>query len=210
MYTVDLHTPSEQHQAQVIHIAPGTVGVVQEIVKDEVSAQKLMCDVTITIGAHACVTYEFATTEIDHVVRTITLVLEGEYAQAQCIAAYQVQGTARHELYVRQMHTAAHTKSSSGIKMVLKDQANVIYRGYVYIDPQAHQANAVQDYKALILSPQAKISAQPELEILHDKVACKHGVAIGQINKEHLFYGMSRGLDIESVTKLITDGFLIV
>ncbi|MFQ5407050.1 MAG: SufD family Fe-S cluster assembly protein, partial [Anaerolineales bacterium] len=47
----------------------------------------------------------------------------------------------------------------------------------------------------------------PGLEILADDVRCTHGATVGQLEAEHVFYLMSRGISYEDAKKLIVDGF---
>jgi Fe-S cluster assembly protein SufD len=52
------------------------------------------------------------------------------------------------------------------------------------------------------------MDAKPELEIYADDVACAHGSAIGELDKDALFFLRSRGLDEASARYLLVAGFI--
>jgi cysteine desulfurase / selenocysteine lyase len=51
------------------------------------------------------------------------------------------------------------------------------------------------------------MDAEPVLEIANDNVKCSHGVTLGQISEEELFYLQSRGVSRQQATSLIVQGF---
>ena len=58
------------------------------------------------------------------------------------------------------------------------------------------------------MSNDAEVDVKPELEIFADDVKCSHGSACGQIDKEHLFYMRSRGIDEETAKKILINAYL--
>jgi Fe-S cluster assembly protein SufD len=61
--------------------------------------------------------------------------------------------------------------------------------------------------KAILLSDLAAMNSKPELEIFADDVKCSHGSTCGEIDKEQLFYLMSRGLDEQEAKSLLIEAF---
>ncbi|MFZ3221402.1 MAG: SufD family Fe-S cluster assembly protein, partial [Rhodoferax sp.] len=59
----------------------------------------------------------------------------------------------------------------------------------------------------LLLTPQAVVDTQPQLEIFADDVKCTHGAAVGQLDSEEIFYLQSRGLSRDAARKLLTYAF---
>jgi Fe-S cluster assembly protein SufD len=45
-----------------------------------------------------------------------------------------------------------------------------------------------------LLSDEATINSNPQLEIFADDVKCTHGAAVGQLDEEAMFYLQARGL----------------
>ena len=61
--------------------------------------------------------------------------------------------------------------------------------------------------KSLLLNELARVNLKPELEILADDVKCSHGVTVGNINKEQLFYLCSRGIPLKEAKNLLIGAF---
>ena len=58
-----------------------------------------------------------------------------------------------------------------------------------------------------MLSDWAKINTKPELEIYADDVKCSHGATSGALEKEQLFYLISRGVSPEKAESLLLNAF---
>ena len=61
--------------------------------------------------------------------------------------------------------------------------------------------------KSLLLSNKARVNSKPELEILADDVRCSHGVTIGNLSLEQMFYLRSRGISEVEARKLLVSSF---
>jgi Fe-S cluster assembly protein SufD len=59
----------------------------------------------------------------------------------------------------------------------------------------------------LLLSDDAEIDSKPQLEIHADDVKCAHGVTVGQLSAESIFYLQSRGIDESSARNMLTFAF---
>ncbi len=107
-----------------------------------------------------------------------------------------------------QDHQAPHTESDMTFKNALLGRSRTVFRGVVWLHPEAQQTAAMQSTHALLLSPQARADAIPILEIEADDVRCKHGATTGRIDDDHMFYLMSRGLSYQEAQRMIVSGFL--
>jgi Fe-S cluster assembly protein SufD len=106
-----------------------------------------------------------------------------------------------------QDHRAPHTESDLLLRSVLLDRSRTVFRGVVWLHPEAQQTNAYQANHNLLLSPKARADALPILEIEADDVRCKHGSTTGRIDDEQIFYLMSRGLSYQAAQRMIVQGF---
>ena len=134
--------------------------------------------------------------------------LRGEGAEAKVTGAYATGKRQHIDFDTTQEHAAAHTTSDLSFRGVLADRSSSVWRGMIKVDPGAQQTDAFQDNRNLLLSKRAHADAIPGLEILANDVRCTHAAAVAQIDREQLFYLMSRGLPREAATRLIIDGFL--
>jgi Fe-S cluster assembly protein SufD len=77
----------------------------------------------------------------------------------------------------------------------------------IRVERDAQKTNAYQENRNLLLSERAHADAIPGLEILANDVRCTHAATIGQVDREELFYLMSRGLSRAEAERLIVRGF---
>ena len=84
-----------------------------------------------------------------------------------------------------------------------------VFNGRIHVHPDAQKPDAIQNNQNLLLTDDAIIHTKPELEIYADDVKCSHGSASGNLNKDSIFYLMSRGLDYKQSKELLINGFLL-
>lgn len=104
-------------------------------------------------------------------------------------------------------HKAPDTTSDIASKGVLDGRAKMVFRGLVKIHKEAPRSSGYQKEDTLLLSPDAEADPVPNLEIDNNDVRCSHGTTVGQVDRDKLFYLMSRGLDQEEATRVIVRGF---
>ncbi len=107
-----------------------------------------------------------------------------------------------------QNHVAPGSTSDLLIKGVFDDQSRFYYRGLVRIEKNAQKSHAYQKNQNLLLSKNCFVDSKPYLEILANDVFCTHGSTTGRIDKEMMFYTLTRGLAKPDAEKLLVDGFL--
>jgi Fe-S cluster assembly protein SufD len=133
--------------------------------------------------------------------------LAGEGATSRVTGAYFADGTQHLDYDTFQEHIAPHTTSDFAFKGALRDQATSVWRGMIRVEPDAQKTNAYQENRNLLLSPDTHAVPIPGLEILANDVRCTHGATVGQVDREGLFYLMSRGLSRHDAERLIVRGF---
>lgn len=110
--------------------------------------------------------------------------------------------------HTRQIHHAGGATSNLLYKNVVDDDATAIFAGNIYVAPGAHQTDAYQTNRNMLLSEKATVHSLPGLEILADKVRCSHGSASAPMDEEQLFYLLSRGIPRDEALALVSHGFL--
>jgi len=113
-----------------------------------------------------------------------------------------------HELKTNVNHKNEYCKSSQLVKSVLLDRSKGTYQGKIYVEKNAQKTDGYQLSKALLLSENSAFNSKPELEIYADDVKCSHGSTTSNIDKNSIFYLMSRGLSKEQANKILVEGFL--
>ncbi len=133
----------------------------------------------------------------------------GEHAQAGVYGVIALGGKQHADQYTFINHVKGLNSSIQKYKSILTDQSNSIFRGRVRIEQDAQKANSEQLNNSLMLSREANVSSIPQLEIYADDVKAGHGSTVGQLNKEEMFYFLSRGIDQVTATKMLAYGFVM-
>jgi Fe-S cluster assembly protein SufD len=133
--------------------------------------------------------------------------LNGPGATSRVTGAYFADGEQHLDYDTFQEHIAPSTESDFAFKGALRETARAVWRGMIRVEPDAQKTNAYQENRNLLLSKDAHADSIPGLEIMANDVRCTHGATLGRIDREELFYLMSRGLSRSEAERLIVRGF---
>ena len=133
--------------------------------------------------------------------------LAGPGATSRVTGAYFADGEQHLDYDTFQEHMAPSTTSDFAFKGALRDTARTVWRGMIRVEEGAQKTNAYQENRNLLLSPTAHADSIPGLEILANDVRCTHGATLGQVDRDQLFYLMTRGLTRADAERLIVRGF---
>jgi Fe-S cluster assembly protein SufD len=133
--------------------------------------------------------------------------LAGPGATSRVTGAYFADGDQHLDYDTFQEHMAPSTTSDFAFKGALRERASAVWRGMIRVEPEAQKTNAYQENRNLLLSDKAHADSIPGLEILANDVRCTHGATIGKVDREQLFYLMSRGLARNEAERMIVRGF---
>jgi Fe-S cluster assembly protein SufD len=133
--------------------------------------------------------------------------LAGPGATSRVTGAYFADGTQHLDYDTFQEHIAPSTTSDFAFKGALRDTARAVWRGMIRVEEGAQKTNAYQENRNLLLSKSAHADSIPGLEIMANDVRCTHGATLGRVDREQLFYLMSRGLTHAEAERLIVRGF---
>jgi Fe-S cluster assembly protein SufD len=137
----------------------------------------------------------------------IDVVLREEGSECTLNGLYLVADRQHVDHHTLVDHASPHTRSGELYKGVLDDKATAVFNGRVVIRPRAQKVEAGQSNNNLLLSKEALVNTNPELEIFADDVKAQHGATVGQLNEDHLFYLRSRGLAEEEARQLLIFAF---
>lgn len=134
--------------------------------------------------------------------------LNGRGAEWRFDAAFVGTDNDRCSVSLDTRHNTADCRSESMVKGVVSGRASGEFRGLVYVAPDAQRTDARQQSRNIELGGEARISAQPQLEIYADDVKCSHGATVGHRDEEALFYMRQRGLSEKDAERLQIEGFV--
>ena len=105
-------------------------------------------------------------------------------------------------------HLVGKTVSNMNNYGVARDDSKIVFSGISHITEGAKKSNAKQNAKIIVFDKNSQGVASPILKIDENDVQASHGAVVGQLNSDHMFYLMSRGLTHEDARTLITLGYL--
>ena len=133
--------------------------------------------------------------------------LLGEGSRSVMLSINPASGTREIDQRTFQDHFAPRATSDLLYHNALADSSRTIFAGLIKVEEEAHETDAYQKVRNLMLSDEAEANSMPGLEILADNVRCTHGATSGELNEDELFYMMARGIAPKQAAQLIVRGF---
>ena len=137
----------------------------------------------------------------------IDVYLQGSETKCTLNGLYLTRGTQHMVNHISINHEKPSSESHQYFKGILSGKSRAIFSGKVLVEKDAQKTFAEQKDLNLLLSRGAEIDTKPSLEIYADDVQCAHGATAGHVDKDTLFYLMSRGLDKKTATGILIKGF---
>ncbi|MES2503565.1 MAG: SufD family Fe-S cluster assembly protein [Myxococcota bacterium] len=131
----------------------------------------------------------------------------GEHASCNLNFLDLVKQSGHLRTSVEVFHNVPNCKSRQLHKGLYADDAQGFLKAYVAVPFGALGTDAGQLHRSLLLSPNARVHAEPHLEINADAVQCRHGASIGQLDASALFYMKARGLNEVMAKRLLIQAF---
>ena len=138
----------------------------------------------------------------------LKLDLEGEKSECNIQSASFLSDNEHQEIKTLINHYRPNCKSYQKVKNVLSSESKGVYQGKIFVKDVAQKTDAYQLSKAILLSDRSEFNSKPELEIYADDVKCSHGSTSGSLDKDSIYYLMTRGLSKKESTKLLVESFL--
>ena len=137
----------------------------------------------------------------------LNVLVDGENASCDLQGLYFTSGNQHMDNFINIDHSKPHCQSNLFYKGILDGNSRAVFGGTVLVRKEAQKTDSIQSDKNLILSPNAEVDSKPALFIYADDVKCAHGATAGNIDADTVFYMRSRGVDLETASRLIIYGF---
>lgn len=134
--------------------------------------------------------------------------LEDKTAEANVLNVCLGYDEAKINSLIHIFHTHEYTNSDLETYAIALDSSVLTLDNNATIKNGCKKSVAHQKAKGLNLSPNSTIKAQPNLYIDEFDVEASHSASVGNINKDELFYLMSRGLRESDARKIVVLGFI--
>jgi Fe-S cluster assembly protein SufD len=104
-------------------------------------------------------------------------------------------------------HAQPDNTSFQLYKGIIDDEASAVFNGHILVRKDAQRTAAFQNNRNILLNDNARVTTKPFLEIYADDVKCSHGVTVGQLDPEAMFYIRSRGICERNARMLLMYAF---
>ena len=105
-------------------------------------------------------------------------------------------------------HNVPNNASTEIFRNVAFDRAKGVFQGMIRVKPDAQKTDARMACNTLLMSDDAEFAAKPELEIFADDVQCGHGATVADIDDNHLYYLMARGVPKAKARAMLVNAFV--
>ena len=91
---------------------------------------------------------------------------------------------------------------------IAMDHSRLTFIGTSHIHEKMPQCETAQKEKIIVFDRGAVGKCSPILRIDENDVVASHSAIVGKLSDEHIFYLLSRGLDLDTAKRLLTLGYL--
>jgi Fe-S cluster assembly protein SufD len=137
----------------------------------------------------------------------LVVVLDGPGADCVLRGLYVANGHQLVDTHMLVEHRQPQCSSHELYKGIVDQEARAVFDGRILVHRQAQKTDAKQTNRNLLLSRQALVNSNPQLEILADDVRCTHASTVGQLDEDAIFYLRSRGLGWQAARDLLVYAF---
>lgn len=105
-------------------------------------------------------------------------------------------------------HAVPATVSTEVVRNVVTGRARGVFQGRINVHQDAQKTDAKMACNTLLLSDEGEFSTKPELEIFADDVLCGHGATVADIDRNHMYYMMTRGVPEKTARAMLVYAFV--
>ena len=135
-------------------------------------------------------------------------ILNGKYASGNCISIAVATEKQIQDTGAKMIHLAPYTKSNIISKSIALKGGEATYRGTVNITKKAEHSSSIVKCDTIILDDKSKSDTIPQNKVSNKTSNIEHEATVSKIDKEKLFYLMSRGISEEKAKELLIMGFI--
>ncbi|WOC17268.1 FeS cluster assembly protein SufD [Pseudochrobactrum sp. MP213Fo] len=199
----------ETFATSVSHVSVGDNSeVVWVILREHTDLSTQLSQFNVTLGTNSKLILFVMNAGGKLVRQEVHVVVEGEGSDFQLRGLNLLGGETVTDVTMTCGHVVENTTSTQVIRNVVTDKARGVFQGMIRVAQIAQKTDARMACNTLVLSDEGEFSAKPELEIFADDVACGHGATVREIEKDHLFYLMARGVPESAARGLLIKAFI--
>ena len=135
-------------------------------------------------------------------------ILAGDGAVGNTISVAIANKNQIQDTGAKMIHLAPNTRSSIISKSIAANGGEANYRGSVYIGEEAINSKAKIKCDTIIIDDDSKSDTIPKNVVKNSSSTLEHEATVSKLDKDKLFYLMSRGLSEEKAKELLIIGFI--
>ncbi|MFA1610481.1 Fe-S cluster assembly protein SufD [Halobellus rubicundus] len=135
--------------------------------------------------------------------------LNGDSSETKIVGAFFGHGDQHFDVNARVWHNAENTTADLVTRGVLDDEARSVYEGVQDVGREAWNTSSYQRENTLMLSDDSEADASPKLIIHNHDTEASHSATVGQVDKEDLFYMVSRAIPDGQARNMLVEGFFV-
>jgi Fe-S cluster assembly protein SufD len=178
------------------------------IVQEQGLADTHLGQIKVSLGANAKLKLFFINAGGKLVRQEIHVKTAGEGSDFMLRGVNLLGGESHTDVTMTLGHDVPNTTSTEVIRSVVFDRARGVFQGQIRVAPDAQKTDARMACNTLLMSDDAEFSVKPELEIFADDVQCAHGATVADIDHNHLYYLMARGIPQKPARGLLVKAFV--
>lgn len=201
---ITLYTCYENESSSDVHISCDENSVCEQMVLQMESSKQ---NIFVCQGRNS--TYRGGYFQLSGKQDTIRLFIDkdSENANTDLFGVFFPVSDNEYSIETRVNHNSPLCETEELFRGIADDSASGTFSGLVYVAKGAQKTTARQQNRNILLSNNARIHSEPQLEIYADDVVCNHGSSTGQIDDEALWYMQSRGINKTTAMRLLVAGF---
>lgn len=201
---ITLYTCYENESSSDVHISCDENSVCEQMVLQMESSKQ---NIFVCQGRNS--TYRGGYFQLSGKQDTIRLFIDkdGENANTDLFGVFFPVSDNEYSIETRVNHNSPLCETEELFRGIADDSASGTFSGLVYVAKGAQKTTARQQNRNILLSNNARIHSEPQLEIYADDVVCNHGSSTGQIDDEALWYMQARGINKTTAMRLLVAGF---
>ncbi|MFB6113035.1 MAG: Fe-S cluster assembly protein SufD [Halodesulfurarchaeum sp.] len=135
--------------------------------------------------------------------------LTGDSSETKIVGAFFGTDDQHFDLDSKVWHRGEHTNADLVTRGVIDDSARSVYEGVQDVGREAWDTNSYQRENTLMLSDDSEADASPKLIINNHDTEASHSATVGQVDREDLFYMITRGLSEDRAEDMLVQGFFV-
>ena len=135
-------------------------------------------------------------------------ILSGKRAKGRCISIAVATKDQIQDAGARMIHLAPNTESEIISKSIAANGGEATYRGKVKITKDAVNSKSIIKCDTILLDELSRSDTVPDNIILNESSTLNHEATVSKIDKDKLFYLMSRGISEDKAKELLIMGFI--